>query len=49
MKNSTHGSEFWAWGIGHGEESPMPNAQCPKRREEQPRQAARGWSFPSLT
>ncbi|MGJ5631993.1 amino acid adenylation domain-containing protein [Nostoc sp. CALU 1950] len=34
------------WGMGHGEESPMPNAQCSKSAGEQPRSSTRGWSFP---
>ncbi|MEH2155325.1 non-ribosomal peptide synthetase [Nostoc sp.] len=34
------------WGMGNGEESPMPNAQCPKSVGEQPRPSTRRWSFP---
>ncbi|MFW9258012.1 hypothetical protein [Nostoc sp. CALU 546] len=31
MKNSMPlaGWSFWVWQMGYGEESPMPNAQCP--------------------
>ncbi|ODG96161.1 non-ribosomal peptide synthetase [Nostoc sp. KVJ20] len=34
------------WGMGHGEESPMPNAQCPKSVGGYPSPPTSGWSFP---
>ncbi|MCC5623177.1 hypothetical protein [Nostoc sp. CHAB 5715] len=32
--------------MGHGEESPMPNAQCPKSTGGCSSPPTRGWSFP---
>ncbi|MCC5624294.1 hypothetical protein [Nostoc sp. CHAB 5715] len=32
--------------MGHGEELPMPNAQCPKSAGGYPSPPTRGWSFP---
>ncbi|MEH1911954.1 tetratricopeptide repeat-containing protein [Nostoc sp.] len=34
------------WGMGHGEESPMPNAQFPKSAGDYPSPPTREWSFP---
>ncbi|MEH2191209.1 MAG: condensation domain-containing protein [Nostoc sp.] len=38
--------EHGAWDMGHGEELPMPNAQCPKSAGGYLSPPTRGWSFP---